>query len=71
MDVLNVIRGRIYTDAALTDVITIHGMKSAPHLDFAGAVRAETGMPTFHARASRTSQPRATPSRPGCSTWLA
>jgi NADPH-dependent 2,4-dienoyl-CoA reductase/sulfur reductase-like enzyme len=24
-------------------------MKSAPHLDFAGAVRAATGMPTFHA----------------------
>jgi 2,4-dienoyl-CoA reductase-like NADH-dependent reductase (Old Yellow Enzyme family) len=33
----------------LTDVIPIHGMKSAPHLDFAGAVRAATGMPTFHA----------------------
>ncbi|MEO0429500.1 MAG: NADH:flavin oxidoreductase [Pseudomonadota bacterium] len=49
VDVLNVIRGRIHTDAALTDVIPIHGMKSAPHLDFAGAVRAETGMPTFHA----------------------
>ena len=25
------------------------GMASAPHLDFAGAVKAATGMPTFHA----------------------
>ena len=49
VDFLNVIRGRIYTDAAMTDVIPIHGMKSAPHLDFAGRVRAEVGLPTFHA----------------------
>ncbi|MWB77297.1 NAD(P)-binding protein [Pseudooceanicola sp. 216_PA32_1] len=49
VDFLNVIRGRIHTDPALTEVIPIQGMKSAPHLDFAGAVRAETGMPTFHA----------------------
>ena len=49
VDFLNVIRGRVATDPALTEVIPIHGMKSAPHLDFAGAVRAETGMPTFHA----------------------
>jgi len=49
VDFLNVIKGRIHTDPALTDVIPIQGMKSAPHLDFAGAVRAETGMPTFHA----------------------
>ncbi|MEO8240701.1 MAG: NADH:flavin oxidoreductase [bacterium] len=49
VDFLNVIRGRIHTDAAMTDVIPIHGMKSAPHLDFAGRVRAEVGLPTFHA----------------------
>ena len=49
VDFLNVIRGRIYTDAAMTDVIPIHGMKSSPHLDFAGRVRAEVGLPTFHA----------------------
>ena len=49
VDFLNVIRGRIYTDAAMTDVIPIHGMRSAPHLDFAGRVRAEVGLPTFHA----------------------
>ncbi|WP_289042708.1 NADH:flavin oxidoreductase [uncultured Aliiroseovarius sp.] len=49
IDFLNVIRGRIHTDPALTDVIPVQGMKSAPHLDFAGAVREATGMPTFHA----------------------
>ncbi|MFV2052121.1 FAD-dependent oxidoreductase [Aliiroseovarius sp. YM-037] len=49
VDFLNVIRGHIETDAALTGVIPIQGMKSAPHLDFAGRVRAEIGMPTFHA----------------------
>ena len=49
VDFLNIIRGRIHTDAALTDVIPVQGMKSAPHLDFAGLIRAEVGMPTFHA----------------------
>jgi 2,4-dienoyl-CoA reductase-like NADH-dependent reductase (Old Yellow Enzyme family)/thioredoxin reductase len=49
VDFLNIIRGRIHTDPAMTDVIPVQGMRSAPHLDFAGAVRAETGMPTFHA----------------------
>jgi hypothetical protein len=49
VDFLNVIRGQIHTDPAMTDVIPIQGMKSAPHLDFAGRIRAEVGMPTFHA----------------------
>ena len=49
VDFLNVIRGRIHTDPAMTDVIPIQGMPSAPHLDFAGEVRCATGMPTFHA----------------------
>ncbi len=49
VDFLNVVRGHIDTDAALTDVIPVQGMASAPHLDFAGEVRAATGMPTFHA----------------------
>ncbi len=49
VDFLNVIRGRIHTDPALTDVIPVQGMKNAPHLDFAGTVRKATGMPTFHA----------------------
>lgn len=49
VDFLNIIRGHIDTDAALTDVIPIQGMPSAPHLDFAGEIRAAVGMPTFHA----------------------
>jgi NADPH-dependent 2,4-dienoyl-CoA reductase/sulfur reductase-like enzyme len=49
VDFLNVIRGRIHTDAALTGVIPIQGMPSAPHLDYAGQVRAASGLPTFHA----------------------
>ncbi len=49
VDFLNVIRGRIHTDPAMTDVIPVQGMTSAPHLDFAGEVRKATGMPTFHA----------------------
>ncbi|MFN7002299.1 MAG: FAD-dependent oxidoreductase [Roseinatronobacter sp.] len=49
VDFLNVIRGHIDTDAALTDVIPVQGMASAPHLDFAGEVRAATDFPTFHA----------------------
>ncbi len=49
VDFLNVIRGHIDTDAGLTDVIPVQGMPSAPHLDFAGTIRRETGMPTFHA----------------------
>ncbi|MGQ0567285.1 MAG: oxidoreductase [Gemmobacter sp.] len=49
VDFLNIIRGHIDNDAALTEVIPIQGMASAPHLDFAGEIRAATGMPTFHA----------------------
>ncbi|MDB9851967.1 NADH:flavin oxidoreductase [Amylibacter sp.] len=49
LDFLNIIRGRIHTDADLTDVIPVQGMPSAPHLDFASEVKKLTGMPTFHA----------------------
>lgn len=49
VDFLNVIRGHIDTDPGLTDVIPIQGMRSAPHLDFAGEVRTAVGMPVFHA----------------------
>ncbi|ATG40401.1 NADH:flavin oxidoreductase [Phaeobacter piscinae] len=49
VDFLNVIRGRIHTDPAMTDVIPVQGMASAPHLDFAGEVKKATGLPTFHA----------------------
>ena len=49
VDFLNVVRGHIDTDAGLTDVIPVQGMASAPHLDFAGEIRAATDFPTFHA----------------------
>lgn len=49
LDFLNIIRGSIETDAALTKVIPVTGMRSSPHLDFAGEVRAATKFPTFHA----------------------
>jgi 2,4-dienoyl-CoA reductase-like NADH-dependent reductase (Old Yellow Enzyme family) len=49
VDYLNVNRGRIHTDPAMTDMIPIQGMRAAPHLDFAGRIRAEVGMPVLHA----------------------
>ena len=49
VDFLNIIRGHIDSDNALSDVIPIHGTPSAPHLDFAGEVRAATRFPVFHA----------------------
>ncbi len=49
IDFLNLIRGHIETDAALSRVIPVQGMRSAPHLDFAGEVRRETRFPVFHA----------------------
>jgi N-methyl-L-proline demethylase len=49
VDYLNVNRSRIHTDPAMTDMIPIQGMRSAPHLDFAGRIRAEVGMPVLHA----------------------
>lgn len=49
IDFLNIIKGHIDTDAALTKVIPIQGMAASPHLDFAGEVRKATGFPVFHA----------------------
>ncbi|NDR59479.1 NADH:flavin oxidoreductase [Aliiruegeria sabulilitoris] len=49
VDFLNIIRGRIHTDAALTGVIPVQGMRNAPHLEFAGSLREAVGLPTFHA----------------------
>ena len=48
VDFLNIIRGHIDTDAGLTDVIPVQGMRSAPHLDFAGEIRALGTIPIFH-----------------------
>jgi 2,4-dienoyl-CoA reductase-like NADH-dependent reductase (Old Yellow Enzyme family) len=49
IDFVNVIRGHIEHESALTEVIPIHGMASVPHLDFAGMVRANTGLAVLHA----------------------
>ncbi len=49
VDFLNVVRGHIDTDAGLTDVIPVQGMRNAPHLEFAGQIRKATNFPTFHA----------------------
>ena len=49
VDFLNVIRGSVSSDPGLTDVIPIHGMPAAPHLDFAGKVKAAVSLPVFHA----------------------
>jgi 2,4-dienoyl-CoA reductase-like NADH-dependent reductase (Old Yellow Enzyme family) len=49
IDFINVIRGHIETDEALSHVIPGMGTRSAPHLDFAGEVREATKFPVFHA----------------------
>ncbi|MGJ3259116.1 MAG: FAD-dependent oxidoreductase [Rhodospirillales bacterium] len=49
IDFLNLIRGHIDSDAALSKVIPVGGMVSAPHLDFCGEVRDATKFPVFHA----------------------
>lgn len=49
VDFINVIRGHIDTDEALSHVIPGMGARSAPHLDFAGEVKEATRVPTFHA----------------------
>jgi 2,4-dienoyl-CoA reductase-like NADH-dependent reductase (Old Yellow Enzyme family) len=59
VDFLNVIRGHIDTDAALSDVIPLQGSPAAPRRAF----RCSTP------RASRTSRPRATRSPRAGSTW--
>lgn len=49
IDFINVIRGRLDTDEALSHVIPGMGVRLAPHLDFAGEVREATRFPVFHA----------------------
>jgi 2,4-dienoyl-CoA reductase-like NADH-dependent reductase (Old Yellow Enzyme family) len=49
IDFVNVIRGHIDTENALANVIPGMGEKSAPHLEFAGEIRAATRIPTLHA----------------------
>lgn len=49
VDFINVTRGHIDTDAGLTDMIPVQGMRNAPHLQAAADIRAATGFPVFHA----------------------
>ena len=49
IDFINVIRGHVDSDEALSHVIPGMGSRSAPHLDFSGEIKTITGMPTFHA----------------------
>ena len=49
IDFLNIIKGHNEHDSPMVDMIPVTGMRSSPHLDFAGEVRAETKFPTFHA----------------------
>ena len=49
LDFLNIIKGHIDTDEALSHVIPGMGAASAPSLDFAGEVREITKFPVFHA----------------------
>jgi N-methyl-L-proline demethylase len=51
IDFVNVNRGHIETDAALVDVIPIHGMPAAPHLSFAGDIRARLAEGAAHSPA--------------------
>ncbi len=49
IDFVNVIRGSITNDVLLSDIIPIHGMPAAPHLDFTAMVREATNLPVLHA----------------------
>ena len=49
LDFVNVIRGRIDTDEALSGVIPIMGTPAGPHLEFVKSIRRELEVPVFHA----------------------
>jgi N-methyl-L-proline demethylase len=49
LDFISVIRGHIDTDQGLARVIPSMGTPTAPHLEFAGRVRRETGATVMHA----------------------
>lgn len=71
VDFLNIIRGRVATDPAMTDVIPIQGMKSAPHLDFAGRIGPRSACPPSTPPASPMWPPPAMPSSPASWIWSA
>lgn len=49
IDFISIIRGSVETDAAMGKMIPPMGTPSAPHLRFAGEVRAAVGVPVMHA----------------------
>ena len=49
LDFINVIKGHIESDEALSHVISGMGTPVGPHLEFSGHVRKQLGIPTFHA----------------------
>ena len=49
VDFFNIVRGHIEHDAPLSRVVPVLGTASAPHLDFAGEVRALIKFPVLHA----------------------
>ena len=49
LDFLNVVRGRIQTDPAMTEAIPIQGMPSGHQIDFAGRIKKISKLPIFHA----------------------
>ncbi len=49
VDFINVIKGHIETDEALSHVIPNMGTPAAPHLELASAVKQALGVPVFHA----------------------
>ncbi len=49
LDFLNVVRGRIQTDPAMTEAIPVQGMPSGHQIDFAGRIKKISKLPIFHA----------------------
>ena len=49
LDFLNIVRGRIHTDPAMTEAIPVQGMPTGHQIDFAGSVKKVTNLPIFHA----------------------
>ena len=49
LDFLNVVRGRIQTDPAMTEAIPVQGMPSGQQIDFAGRIKKISKLPIFHA----------------------
>jgi len=49
LDFVNIIKGYIATDEALSHVIPNMGTPAGPHLELAAAIKAEVDLPVFHA----------------------